>query len=626
MSITLRPLTWGVLVATPLLVLSSWRGAPQDPVRKPPAQFPSVAVDGRAVDWERLGEKSVLVAFFSMRMQGLVPCLQSFQEVYEERREANLEVIGVSIDSDNRHGLRAFLDEQGFTFPVLVDPDRTMLTAYRPTAIPQAYFFAEQGRYLGDLPGFPEEGSPTPAAFYTNLLRRAIGLDVLLENDPSSIPWPEIPSFAIPQTDISRDSLRGTSYVLAFVAADCDRCREELEFFRTLHLEFADQGLEFVTVLVSEGVDPQRFRRERRLPFPVYTDEDGTLRHTLHYRGFVPDTLIVDGSGRIRYRHTAFDEEQPPLYRMEIRRVLGLENPPILKRSGPSGVRRCTVCHEREYFDWRATGHARAMRSLQAIGAAGKPECVRCHVVGWDQPGGFNSATSARTHLLGDVQCESCHGNGGPHLARDGEPYPVTAEACASCHDEEHSLAFDFDKFVGLVDHSRNLFDLSGQQREEAAALREEQRRALLEPDGAYVGAADCRECHPSQFDRWQGSPHAQTLGRLSSGERGDATCLRCHTTGFERQWSNQGLAGPSDGMAASVQCEACHGPGDRHTAAGSPAELRETIIGLGDRCPECVIRQICVSCHDQTNDPEFDLKAGLLAVRRLCSGGAGHW
>jgi len=251
------------------------------------------------------------------------------------------------------------------------------------------------------------------------------------------------------------------------------------------------------------------------------------------------------------------------------------------------------------------------MRDLQAIGAAGKAECVRCRVVGWDQPGGFNSKVGGRAHLLGDVQCESCHQNGGPHLA--GEAARVTAKTCAPCHDEKHSLAFDFDKFVGLVDHGTDLFHASPEQRATIIRLREEQRRALLEPDGAYVGAAACRNCHRSQFDRWQGSPHALARRRLGQDHRRDEACLRCHTTGFSRQWSN-----PS--AAAGVQCEACHGPGERHVRAGSPAQLRKTIIGLGDRCAECVIRQMCTSCHDRKNDPDFELKKALPGTKELCS------
>jgi len=31
------------------------------------------------------------------------------------------------------------------------------------------------------------------------------------------------------------------------------------------------------------------------------------------------------------------------------------------------------------------------------------------------------------------------------------------------------------------------------------------------------------------------------------------------------------------------------------------------TIISLGDKCDSCVILQICGSCHDAENDPDFE-------------------
>ncbi len=479
--------------------------------------------------------------------------------------------------------------------------------------MPHAYFFAEQGRYLGDLPGFPDSGSPTPAALYGNLLRRAVGLEIAIENDPAATPWPAMPPFALPGGELGSDQLRGKPYVFAFVAADCDRCRAELELFRTLQAEFAGTPLQWICVLVGDN-DPAAFAAERKLPFAVFADADGALRRTLHYRGFVPDTLLVDADGRIRYRHVAFDDEQPPLYRMELRALVGRPNPPILKPNGPSGVRRCAVCHEREYFDWRASGHAHAMRSLQAIGKAEDPECVRCHVVGWQQPGGYD----ARAEWLVDVQCESCHGNGGPHLQARTEPSRVAATACASCHDEKHSLGFDFARFAKLVDHRGDLRTATPEQRAEVARRRDEERRALLQPDGAFVGAAACKDCHPAQFANWTRSPHAAAMARLPAERCADDACVRCHTTGVARKWSDGSEPSATAVATHGVQCESCHGPGQRHVDAAAEAR-RGTITGLGARCEECVLRQICTNCHDKRNDADFDFAPALKAMRDRC-------
>src|SRR5206468_12752359 len=41
------------------------------------------------------------------------------------------------------------------------------------------------------------------------------------------------------------------------------------------------------------------------------------------------------------------------------------------------------------------------------------PECVRCHVTGYHQPGGFDDPEKS-PHMT-NVQCEICHGMGGGH-------------------------------------------------------------------------------------------------------------------------------------------------------------------------------------------------------------------
>ena len=98
-----------------------------------------------------------------------------------------------------------------------------------------------------------------------------------------------------------------------------------------------------------------------------------------------------------------------------------------------------------------------------------------------------------------------------------------------------------------------------------------------------YVGAAKCKSCHSKkqtghQFGIWTTSKHAAAFVTLESEEakefraaRGvddpvqSDECLRCHVTGHGE---------PKERFARSfdaklgIQCESCHGPGDRHVRA----------------------------------------------------------
>ena len=72
-------------------------------------------------------------------------------------------------------------------------------------------------------------------------------------------------------------------------------------------------------------------------------------------------------------------------------------------------------------------------------------------------------------------------------------------------------------------------------------------------------------------------------------------------------------------GPMTNVQCEVCHGPGDDHVKA--PRALKkETIYGITDQCSFCIIQGVCATCHDQANDPKFDIEKALPRVRHAAA------
>ena len=61
--------------------------------------------------------------------------------------------------------------------------------------------------------------------------------------------------------------------------------------------------------------------------------------------------------------------------------------------------------------------------------------CIGCHVVGFNQPGGYKDQAS--TANLTGVQCESCHGMGSTHDAFSSTPRRVTEQTCRICHTKD---------------------------------------------------------------------------------------------------------------------------------------------------------------------------------------------
>ncbi len=115
------------------------------------------------------------------------------------------------------------------------------------------------------------------------------------------------------------------------------------------------------------------------------------------------------------------------------------------------GAEFCGRCHAREYAQWKTTPHASAWRTLVEQKKDAMPECVSCHVLGYQQPGGFQNVNDVPA--LANVQCESCHGMGTEH---DGWPAAAAAipeRVCRQCHTEDRSPAFDFERYRPHVLH-----------------------------------------------------------------------------------------------------------------------------------------------------------------------------
>ncbi|MBO0698636.1 MAG: hypothetical protein J2P46_09595 [Zavarzinella sp.] len=172
--------------------------------------------------------------------------------------------------------------------------------------------------------------------------------------------------------------------------------------------------------------------------------------------------------------------------------------------------------------------------------------------------------------------------------------------------------------------------------------------------ESAYVGDAQCQNCHQAETAVWSKSKHAQAYNALAliasrpTGRQFDGECIICHTVGYEYQTGY--LNEKKTPHLKNVQCEACHGPASLHVteeegnakkreraqthnfaamlspwkAGGSgvmPAvakleamaqekdhSKREAMLTAAETEIYNRVYQTCATCHDIDNDPKFDL------------------
>ncbi len=137
---------------------------------------------------------------------------------------------------------------------------------------------------------------------------------------------------------------------------------------------------------------------------------------------------------------------------------------PAAARGEPSfvGVNGCVECHKDATVFWKQTRHASAYQTLVKVNKQFSLDCIRCHVTGWQQPGGVcridlpdRGGAGFDGHGLGrrDVQCEACHGAGSEHVNDPPEHIvgKVTAATCMRCHEAANSPRFDDAKYRPYV-------------------------------------------------------------------------------------------------------------------------------------------------------------------------------
>jgi hypothetical protein len=154
------------------------------------------------------------------------------------------------------------------------------------------------------------------------------------------------------------------------------------------------------------------------------------------------------------------------------------------------GSEACADCHTAAWEVFESTPHYHATDTLEALDPPRQfdPECLSCHVTGWN-PQEYFPYTSGYVSLDSSPQlkqngCENCHGPGADHVAaesgavsvtdeqrdalrkalqmevvpnegnKDGQAFGNVVKNCMLCHDLDNSPDFDFQEYWPQVMHA----------------------------------------------------------------------------------------------------------------------------------------------------------------------------
>lgn len=113
-------------------------------------------LDSGQITLSDLRGKVVLVNFWA---SWCPPCraeMPAIEEVYRSYRDLGLEVLGVNTtDQDSQSSAEAFVQENGFTFPVLLDYTGAISAAYNLHGLPSSFFIDREGVIRSVVVGGP---------------------------------------------------------------------------------------------------------------------------------------------------------------------------------------------------------------------------------------------------------------------------------------------------------------------------------------------------------------------------------------------------------------------------------------------------------------------------------------
>ena len=113
---------------------------------------------------------------------------------------------------------------------------------------------------------------------------------------------------------------------------------------------------------------------------------------------------------------------------------------------------------------------------------------------------------------------------------------------------------------------------------------------------GDYLGYTACIGCHEDIVNKWKITRHGNAFENLKTQgaeKQKNPGCFICHVVAYNEDGGYIDMDLTPE--LKDVQCEACHGPGKKHTKTLSADDIKKAT------------EDVCRKCHTEGQDKDFN-------------------
>lgn len=138
-----------------------------------PEDFTLTALDGSRTSLSSFKGKVVLLSFWATWCGPCKQELPSMQALYKKMKAKGLEVVGVDL-AEEKQLVSRFVTSNGLSFPILLDSDVSVGSAWGASSIPTNYLLDRSGRVIARVVGF--DGREWTSADRVSLFEQILAL------------------------------------------------------------------------------------------------------------------------------------------------------------------------------------------------------------------------------------------------------------------------------------------------------------------------------------------------------------------------------------------------------------------------------------------------------------------